>query len=1387
MAQLTKFLPYILGAVGVLIAAIAASVILIIRSSRKGSASQTLSTALKQRGALDKQYEKYRAGAEGSARKAGAAIHSAEPSAGAAVPHKPGLWTRIKHRFGLHSGALPHSFKEAIKLLKDRIPGRDFRYRVPWFVMAGEAGSGKTTLLDHVGLPQPFGRVGGDPFELRKPVTWWLFTNGVVLDVDGSMVSSHDGRASDDIGWRTFLSLLRRNRPERPIDGFIAAIPVDDLIGPNKLSNEDLRRKADLIYEKMWSVQKMLGMTFPVYVFITKCDHISGFRSYVSELPKNLRDDMFGWSNPYSVHAAYVPDWVDEAFKNLNNTIYKTQIEIFAESDTVEDSDGVFLFPAEFQTLIEPVRGYLNHLFKESAHHESFLFRGLYFCGDAQLDAPVNTALGGEYTPSAGAAAEPQPVFVKHVFEKKIFPEHPLAHPVFRSVLARNRWALAGQVACILFLLFGSLALFLSKNRLQQETAAFEPVMAQVEKDLTQVRDVEKSNNGKLTAAEILQRLEGVDPTKILMGMEEINAATLRSFWLPGSWFTSLDERLDQSMNLTFSKIVLGSIYLNLTEHLQEAQEMAPPAPPADTAYHPAGVASLPEFQTFRRYVDRVKELEPYITMYNFEAMPESGDLPTLGKLVKFIYGTELPPAFYENADFYLRALKASQQDVINVDKVKQAVADKQQVLGQKFFDAVADRELPVMQLDELQAELDTLAKEPTTADSDPAPYRALMGTIDQLNQTFSKPELAWLGKPGFAPGSEYAALLDAIQMSTLFGPAARMKLEDMAAENVDSMRSTLENYQSSLTGPILQTADNMMKPSAALLALRKGLEDFLNQRFMAQASGRRIRTAAPQGSRFAWDLPGLQQAQQLVEPYNAFIAGGLTTFNPELQNRLRVMALNRLEANMVSLISNAQKVEPAVPASNNLEQDVQNETKQLKDTAKPLTDLLAAFDRLGMSRAYNDLAEATLAGAFQHLRTVEQLFEQKAPYVFNEAGLARWEGAEPLVTVVFGVKDDKELPQYLDAQRENLKRLKENADPALSIITSQRAGRRSAADAQLLAKWQNIATELEKYDNKNPANNVTALETFVSTVLPSLTTQNYSDKISPQDLAAQSTDFFLNKRNELRRLVYERFDSIATATVVQQFRELESTFNQKLAGKFPFVPGPGRGGEADPQSIRDFFKLFDAYNKNIIKYLERPQGRTGSGPRVLQFIDDMVSVRALFAPFLDDAKALAPVFDFEVEFRVNRRRESGGNQIIEWQLEVGDQTITARDTMRRGRWVLGDKTRLVLRWAKDANIIPAPENAEGVVYEDRKVTFEDTTRWSMLRFFRTHASVPADFDQLIDPAPQTLKFIVPTMMTGDDPMMTKVFVRLTLLTADKKEPITLPAFPERAPSLDRS
>src|SRR5206468_1560052 len=143
-------------------------------------------------------------------------------------------------------------------------------------------------------------------------------------------------------------------------------------------------------------------------------------------------------------------------------------------------------------------------------------------------------------------------------------------------------------------------------------------------------------------------------------------------------------------------------------------------------------------------------------------------------------------------------------------------------------------------------------------------------------------------------------------------------------------------------------------------------------------------------------------------------------------------------------------------------------------------------------------------------------------------------------------------------------------------------------------------------------------------------------------------------------------------------YRELEELFNRQLAGRFPFSPQSARpSAEAEPAALRAFFKLFDTYNPEILKFLDHQPDRSPSGQQMMEFLDQMANVREFFAPFLADAKSTAPAFDFDADFRVNTRREVGGSQIIDWALEVGNQQINARDPQRRGRWVLGTPIRV--------------------------------------------------------------------------------------------------------------
>src|SRR5689334_2107368 len=246
------------------------------------------------------------------------------------------------------------SFRRALRILRTYVTGRDYRYRAPWYLLAGESKSGKTSLLDFNGLNLS---VKDLVDKNDRQLNWYFFDEGVVLDVAGDFVLRHDGTASHR-GWNTVLRLLQKHRPQRPLDGLVLTIPCTDLIGAGELGHQkrfELEQKATSLYKKLWQAQKILGMRLPIYILVTKCDEITGFSSFCRQLPEKLHRQMFGWSNPSTLETAYRPELVEMAFESIHKHLSWLQFEIHAERDDIDDADALFLLPPEMQSMREPL------------------------------------------------------------------------------------------------------------------------------------------------------------------------------------------------------------------------------------------------------------------------------------------------------------------------------------------------------------------------------------------------------------------------------------------------------------------------------------------------------------------------------------------------------------------------------------------------------------------------------------------------------------------------------------------------------------------------------------------------------------------------------------------------------------------------------------------------------------------------------------------------------------------------------------------------------------------------------------------------------------------------------------------------------------------------
>ncbi|TVR52418.1 MAG: hypothetical protein EA425_04975 [Puniceicoccaceae bacterium] len=351
---------------------------------------------------------------------------------------------------------------------KFRSAGKDL-YSLPWYAIVGEPGSGKTEAIRHSnigfppGLQDEFQGVGG-----TINMNWWFTNFGVVLDTAGRLLFEEvkPGATNE---WKEFLRLLNKARPNCPINGLLLAIPADSLI---KDTAEEIEKKARQIAAQLDDIQRMLDIRFPVFVILTKCDLIAGFREFFQDLTDpQLQHQMFGWANPDPLDAPFRPEAVEEHFTEVLDSVEKRRLGLLADpvprdarGRRIEEVDALYAFPGSIRALMPRLRRYLEILFAGGEWSQKPLFlRGIYLCSSMQegkaLDQELAEALGMEVDslPEGKAWEREKAFFLRDLFTEKVFKEQGLVTRASNTqkLLFRRRALLFGTGAVCLLLLLG--------------------------------------------------------------------------------------------------------------------------------------------------------------------------------------------------------------------------------------------------------------------------------------------------------------------------------------------------------------------------------------------------------------------------------------------------------------------------------------------------------------------------------------------------------------------------------------------------------------------------------------------------------------------------------------------------------------------------------------------------------------------------------------------------------------------------------------------------------------------------------------------------------------------------------------------------------------------
>ncbi|MHC4070606.1 MAG: type VI secretion protein IcmF/TssM N-terminal domain-containing protein [Planctomycetota bacterium] len=347
-------------------------------------------------------------------------------------------------------------------------------YNFPWYMIVGEPGSGKTEAIRHCnvgfppGLQDQFQGAGG-----TLNMNWWFTDHAVVLDTAGRLMFEEvDTGGSSE--WKEFLKLLKKYRPQCPMNGVFLVIPADSLI---KDTADEIEQKASKIARQFDMIQRTLDVRFPVFVVITKSDLVNGFRDFFDNLEDpQLQHQILGWSNPAQLDEPYNPDFIDQHLKSIQGRLFRRRLALLQEivseageagGEQMRAPETLYAFPQSLAKVVPRMARYLELIFSVGSQWscKPLFFRGIYFTSSMR----EGSALDDDLAESLGVSVDALPdgrvwerdraYFLRDLFLKKVFREKGLvtyATNAKKQHIRRKAAVLISAAGSVILLLFGT-------------------------------------------------------------------------------------------------------------------------------------------------------------------------------------------------------------------------------------------------------------------------------------------------------------------------------------------------------------------------------------------------------------------------------------------------------------------------------------------------------------------------------------------------------------------------------------------------------------------------------------------------------------------------------------------------------------------------------------------------------------------------------------------------------------------------------------------------------------------------------------------------------------------------------------------------------------------
>ena len=273
--------------------------------------------------------------------------------------------------------------------------GKRYLYELPWYVIIGAPGSGKTTALLNSGLNFPLSSTMGE-HSVRgiggtRNCDWWFTDEAVLIDTAGRYTTQTSDAETDAKAWEGFLGLLKRSRPRQPVSGVLVTVSVADLL---LQSAAERATHAQAVRRRVQELHQHLGIRFPIYLLVTKCDLLAGFTDYLGDIDKETRATPWGFTFKLDSEQRTDLSAFSSEYEALEKRLQDGVIDRLQPERDAQRRARIYAFPQQFAGLRDVLFEFSEKVFSPSQFEQHPLLRGVYFVSGTQEGTPIDRMLG---------------------------------------------------------------------------------------------------------------------------------------------------------------------------------------------------------------------------------------------------------------------------------------------------------------------------------------------------------------------------------------------------------------------------------------------------------------------------------------------------------------------------------------------------------------------------------------------------------------------------------------------------------------------------------------------------------------------------------------------------------------------------------------------------------------------------------------------------------------------------------------------------------------------------------------------------------------------------------------------------------------------------------